>query len=98
MDLAHDQTPLFGFMAFRDAEPPMRVPTSTNVVKALAIAGAAALVILLCTIGAFLFSQAFCPCTVGSEPGPGRAPQQAVVTTSSPYDVASCVTPEVTEE
>lgn len=95
MDLRHDPTPIFGFMAVgREPEPTF---WPGNLVKALAIAGAILLVVLLCSIGAMLASSAFCPCTVGADAPAVGQQQRVTINTDSPYDaVSSCVTSEAT--
>lgn len=101
MDIANDATPLFGFLAFdRAAAAPRPQPSyGNNLIKALAIAGATLLLILLCTVGTFLVSEAFCPCTLGGDPAPAVPPQQqrVSISTTSPYDPVSCATTEVTQ-
>lgn len=89
MDLAHDNTPMFGFMAFAQQQPPPRRPDRySNLLKALAIAGGILLVVVLCGIGVLLTTWGLCPCTIGAEPVPTQ--QQVSITTSSPYDTMSC--------
>jgi len=88
MDLRHDPTPIFGFMAVGGGAP--QPPRGSNLTKVLAIAGAVAIVLFLLCVGGMLVSATFCPCTIGADTTPAGAQQDVTINTGAPYDVASC--------